>query len=407
MALSDEKKRGYVQRLLLSRMRLLCNHGFYGLLLMHMRYAVDEEEQTAGTDGDRIVFGTDFLDELGDAELDFVMMHEVMHVVLQHCFRGKAYDREIFNIACDIVVNSNILLECGMQPESITLQKYGESMHIAPNGEEGHKYTAEQVYEMLLSRHGARKGEGRGRLVPLPCGWDSHEAWGTAEGEGRLRDAWIKRLKDAAKAIEIRDPSNERGLLPAFVTRMLGDMGKAQTDWRALLNAFVQEEIADYSFSPPDKRYADGDFFLPDFSECDYRAENILFMVDTSASVSDGMITAAYTEIRGAIEQFNGKLKGWLGFFDAAVVDPVPFESVQELNVIRPKGGGGTRFDVIFSYVEQKMDPPPVSIVILTDGHASFPPEKAAMGIPTLWLIVDSEVNPPWGKVARLKSTKQ
>ena len=42
MALSEEKIREYQRRLLLSRMRILCHHGFYGLLLMHMRYAIDE-----------------------------------------------------------------------------------------------------------------------------------------------------------------------------------------------------------------------------------------------------------------------------------------------------------------------------------------------------------------------------
>jgi predicted metal-dependent peptidase len=39
------------------------------------------------------------------------MMHEILHVVLQHCLRGEDRDQERFNIACDIVVNSNILLE--------------------------------------------------------------------------------------------------------------------------------------------------------------------------------------------------------------------------------------------------------------------------------------------------------
>ena len=57
MALSEDKVRNYIQRLLLSRMRILCNHGFYGLLLMHMVYSVDESLETAATDGIRIIFG--------------------------------------------------------------------------------------------------------------------------------------------------------------------------------------------------------------------------------------------------------------------------------------------------------------------------------------------------------------
>ena len=79
----DEKEKGYRKRLLLSRLHILCNNGFYGLLLMHMIYSIDEKCETAATDGHRIIFGPKFLDELSDAELDFVMMHEILHVVLQ------------------------------------------------------------------------------------------------------------------------------------------------------------------------------------------------------------------------------------------------------------------------------------------------------------------------------------
>lgn len=134
MVLSDEKKREYIKRLLLSRMRILCNNGFYGLLLMHMIYSIDENCETAATDGHRIFFGPDFLDELSDSELDFIMMHEILHVVLQHCLRQGDRDNERFNIACDIVVNSNILLSEKMNLKAITLKKYGESVHLAPEG---------------------------------------------------------------------------------------------------------------------------------------------------------------------------------------------------------------------------------------------------------------------------------
>lgn len=142
MALSEEKIRKYIQRLLLSRMRILCNHGFYGLLLMAYGIFLNEKLETACTDGIRITFGTDFLDSLTDSELDFVMMHEILHVVLQHCLRGEDRDNETFNIACDIVVNSNILLENKMKIGSITLKNHGESMHLAPDGKEGYEYTA-------------------------------------------------------------------------------------------------------------------------------------------------------------------------------------------------------------------------------------------------------------------------
>ena len=114
------------------------------------------------------------------------------------------------------------------------------------------------------------------------------------------------------------------------------------------------------------------------------------------------MLTTCFSEVKGAIDQFGGKLKGWLGFFDAAIVEPVPFESVED------KGGGGTDFNVIFKYVRDFMSEQlPAFIIILTDGYAPFPKEVAAMGIPVLWLIVGDDVTPPWGKVARVSSRKK
>lgn len=435
MALSESKIKGCIKRLLLSRMRILYNHGFYGLLLMHMIYAVSEEIETACTDGVRITFGIDFLDSLSDSELDFVMMHEILHVVLQHCFRGDVEDPEAYNIAADIVVNSNIMLENGMKASSITLSKYGIAMHVAPDGKEGHEYTAEQVYAMLpknLNKKGNNKSPGsavggakkenkkgnnkspgsadgrakkeiaKDKHQPVWV-WDDHSQWGKYEEDDTLRDVWVKRFEDAAEAIKIRDPSNARGLLPAFAERILKELKKTQTDWRTILNDFIQEEVVDYSFTPPDRRFDDSPFFLPDFNGKEDRVEDILFMIDTSGSMSDDMIAAAYSEVKEAIDQFNGKLKGWLGFFDAAIIKPQPFSDENEFKTIKPAGGGGTDFQIIFEYVFHHMsDKLPASIIILSDGDAPFPLEKLAGGIPVLWLLNNEEVNPPWGKVARI-----
>lgn len=416
MALSESKIKGCIKRLLLSRMRILYNHGFYGLLLMHMIYAVSEEIETACTDGVRITFGIDFLDSLSDSELDFVMMHEILHVVLQHCFRGDVEDPEAYNIAADIVVNSNIMLENGMKASSITLSKYGIAMHVAPDGKEGHEYTAEQVYAMLpknLNKKGNNKSPGsavggakkeisKEQHQPVRV-WDDHSQWGKYEEDDTLRDVWVKRFEDAAEAIKIRDPSNARGLLPAFAERILKELKKTQTDWRTILNDFIQEEVVDYSFAPPDRRFDDSPFFLPDFNGKEDRVEDILFMIDTSGSMSDDMIAAAYSEVKGAIDQFNGKLKGWLGFFDAAIIKPQPFSDENEFKIIKPAGGGGTDFQIIFEYVFHHMsDKLPASIIILSDGYAPFPQEKLAGGIPVIWLLNNEEVNPPWGKVARI-----
>lgn len=398
MVLSDEKKKEYMKRLLLSRMRILNGNGFYGLLLMHMIYSLDEGCETAATDGYRIYFAPGFLDEISDSELDFIMMHEVLHVVLQHCFRQGSRENDRFNVACDIVVNSNILLSENMDHSAITLKKYGESMHLTPDGKEGYEYTAEQVYYMLQQKNYNNKSYGK--VTNL---WDDHTRWGTFAENEVLRDVWKKNLEDAFLAVSVRDPSNQRGMLPAFAARYLKELKNSQVDWRTVLNEFIQEEICDYSFIPPDRRFEESPYYLPDFNDKEYFVANILFMIDTSGSMSDDMVTSAYSEIKGAIEQFDGKLMGWLGFFDAAVVKPEPFADEGEFHDIKPFGGAGTDYQIIFDYVLQNMqDDFPAYIIILTDGCAPFPNEAITAGIPVLWLLNNTDVQPPWGMVARM-----
>lgn len=438
MALTNDQVKDYIRRLLLSRLRILNHHGFFGLLLMHMIYSIDENAETAYTDGVRIAFGPSFLENLSDSELDFVMMHEILHVVLQHVLRGEDRDHERFNIACDIVVNSNILKENNMQRSSITLGQWGESMHIAPDGKEGYEYTAEQVYDMLpptppaknKKSLGGGSGDGDPNEDPTEAQgsigkgrakqkqgkpsdgqkaanrWDDHTQWSQFEEDDALRDVWVKHFDEACEAITIREKMNGRGLLPLFAQRLLEKLRDPQTDWRTILNEFIQEEVCDYSFAPPDRRFEDSPFFLPDFNELGKVGDpaNILFMIDTSASMTDKEITAAFSEVKGAIDQFGGSLKGWLGFFDAAIIEPKPFESVEDVLQIKPAGGGGTDFQIIFEYVHQHMqDNLPACIIILTDGYAPFPKEHLAKDIPVLWLIDNDQVEPPWGKVARIK----
>jgi len=254
----------------------------------------------------------------------------------------------------------------------------------------------------------------KGNLAANPdAGFDEHGKWGKTKNEsgsdsasnddGYLSDLWAQRTMNAAKAAEEMASATGRGTAPAGVDRLIGELTNPTVDWRTVLSDFVSEEITDYSFFPPDRRFSDSDFYLPDLNEKEDRAEDILFMVDTSGSMSSKMITEVYSEIKGAVDQFGGKLSGWLGFFDAIAYEPRPFDSVTELLSIRPKGGGGTDFQAIFTYVRNKMSsPPPAAIVILTDGYCTFPPESEAMGVPVLWIINNKQITPPWGKVTRI-----
>ncbi len=284
----------YQRRLLLARIRILTNYGFYGIMLENMAFGLDPGCDTAYTDGEKICFSPKFMESLSDMELDFVLMHEVMHVALKHCNRGLKYNQELFNIACDIVVNSNILKSKGMNLDAIKVNG-NISMHQI-EGKEGYLFTAEEVYEKLLKN---------GNTIPS-LGFDDHSKWEMDKEREDDVNAKIIAIKD----MEDRAHQNGKpgvGSIPFGVERLVKELKESRVNWRELLNEFIEFEINDYTFTPPDRRY-DAEFFMPSFSEMDENLGDVLFMVDTSGSMSIEDITLVYSEINGAIQAFEGRL---------------------------------------------------------------------------------------------------
>lgn len=455
----DERTVKIMKRLQRLRLNLFKEHPFFASLVMHAPMALDPDIETALTDGEKIVISPDFMETLDDKELTFIILHEVMHMALNHCHRNvEGVDPFAKNIAADIIVNSNILQGYNMDLSRITLKEYGESMHQY-DGKEGYEYDLETLCRLMNEEmaddaadsgekdgngegdgesgeddngeggedndgEGNRKGTSDGNGSPdgggspsgngRPGGFDDHSEWkggasGTEQREAKI--TWENRILEAnsvAKTVEEIMKSalggTGCGSVPTGLERLIKELTTPRLDWREILNDFVQEEITDYSFNPPDRRFQDSPFLLPDYNEKDITPINILFMIDTSGSMGDQQVTECYSEVYGAIQQFGGKLKGWLGFFDAEVVEPKPFESEEDFKVIKAEGGGGTSFQCILDYVrdEWKEENPPESIIILTDGIAPYPEEEDANGIPVLWIINNEMVTPPWGKIARL-----
>ena len=50
---------------------------------------------------------------------------------------------------------------------------------------------------------------------------------------------------------------------------------------------------------------------------------------------NDKYIRTQSAHIHERIQQFGGKLQGKLGFFDAVVVEPIPFEDEEEFKIIK------------------------------------------------------------------------
>ena len=436
--MTKQRKLRLKQKIQASRGRLMASHPFFALLLMYLKFVAVPDMKKMSTNGRCIYFAPDFVDKLYDYELDYILCHQIMHIVYGHIWR--LYDREgdDYHFACDILINT-LLMDCGFVEDRYA--HLGNVYRNVPNkGKRNAEMTPEEIYQHLpyslyvfdaqtrskflidsdiwwnekadngslgeiildVAELDGMLRESKGGLGS--CSSEEGDSGATDGGEGELKQEWQGRVASAARSLTNSGKGSDGfGNVPDFVKRMISKMKEPTIDWKKILDNFVQECICDYSFAPPDRRFSDTDFFLPDFNDKDFVSKEILFMVDTSGSVKDADLAIVYSEIRGAVEQFSGKLTGMLGFFDVDVTPPLPFENVGDLMRIIPYGGGGTDFRVIFDYIRNHYKGElPACIVVFTDGDGPYPPPTEAMGIPVLWIINNLRITPPWGKVARI-----
>lgn len=373
-------------RITSARMNLVHRYPFFGKLLLHLKVKFGEVG-TACTDMNSITFDIDFMKQLNDIQLEFVMLHEVMHCVFKHCVRGKGKIPLIYNIACDIVVNSFILDTIGIPEFNIC----GENvMHLAPGGAEGRTTTAEHIYDMLIQQNDLEKLDEQYRKGAF----DRHDGWVKIDAQSES-ELWDKHIRDAAVAVG----SKSCGDIPGRLGRQLREVvHHPKTNWRQLLQDYIRFDRYDYDFMSPDRRFQD-DFLLPSFQQNTLgdTVKGLWLFVDASGSISDAELSVLMKEICSAYEQIEN-ISGRISFFDTEVSKPVSFESFEELKAVEPVGGGGTSFINIFKYLKGISDDElPELILIFTDGYATFPDEDDTMGIPVIWLIEGSGIRPPWG----------
>ena len=179
------------QRLITIRSDILESHPFFGRLLLRLPFGFAECE-TAYTDMKKIVFDPQFATRLDDKQLCFIVMHELMHCVLKHCTRSNGKLHTLYNIACDIVVNSIVLEAMNLKEIEIDGIK---AMHLSPEGVEGRKYSAEELYEKLLKEADEKFIEKYGMSI-----FDSHKIWEELMGDPVLEEMWNTYIKKASKS---------------------------------------------------------------------------------------------------------------------------------------------------------------------------------------------------------------
>ncbi len=176
----------------------------------------------------------------------------------------------------------------------------------------------------------------------------------------------------------------------------------AKVPWQVLLRRWARKTVrgGESSYSRPSRRTAHRtDIVLP--SKRTQSIRRALFIVDTSGSMGTAEVNAAVPEMLKIMQTWKRaelvSIQCDTQVSDVQVYKPgTGFRELQAFARSPSWGGrGGTDMSPAFALAKKYR---PEVIICLTDGYFSWPDQSEAHGIPTLWLMTNSHMVPPWGQ---------
>lgn len=391
------------ERLVSARISLLLKHSFFGNLATRLKLVnADEWCSTAATDGQLFYYNSRFIMMLKQKEVEFLVAHEVLHVVYDHMGRREQRDPKIWNIADDYAVNAD-LKRHKIGDFITTVPCLYEKKYDGKSAEEIYDdllqncktISMDELIDQLLDEHLDGEEDGDGDE-------DGEEIDGSGKGKGRPKMSSEERERvrqEVKQAIINAAGSADPGTLPAGVERLIKTHTNPVMPWRELIQTNLTSCIrTDYSWMRPSRRGWHLDAIMPGMTPG--QEIDVVVTLDMSGSISQKQAQDFLGEIGGMMNSFDG-YKVHVFCFDTKVYNPKDFHSdnMDSIDEYVPEGGGGTDFDCIFTYLkEHAIDPK--RLIVFTDGYPCGSWGDADY-CDTTWIIHGNpNPNPPFGTCA-------
>lgn len=437
---TKEKTEKIAQELLrMSKNKLLVNLRFLDMALSRLAPTPDPEQTTScATDGEVFLYDPKHILSTFRVEEDMVTrnyLHMVFHCVFRHMFVNTLVNRQLWDIACDIAVESVIndlkldylaTLRAGHQ------ERFLEGFHGKIK-----TLSAEKIYRFLLDQKPPQKSID---ALEMLFKADDHFLWYLTDeqkaergipgcgndgaGGGALfcidRTALIEDWTNIGERMQVDMETfgKQRGTEAGLLTQNLREVNRERYNYTEFLKKFaVRGEVMRINPDEFDYNYYTYGLNLyknmPLIEPLEYKdvkaIREFVIVIDTSGSTSGELVQKfvqkTYNILKNA-ESFFTKINLHIIQCDAAIQEDVKITSQAEfdeyLKNMKIHGLGGTDFRPVFSYVNSLMDIGEFAnlkgLIYLTDGYGAFPAKKP--DYETAFVFLDDEPNnykvPAW-----------
>ena len=406
----EEMRVEVLDRIIVARVGLLLRHPFFGNMATRLRIlAADDWLGTAAVDGRNLYFNTQFFNAMDNKEIEFVVAHEILHMVFDHLGRREERNPMLYNIAADYIVNNTLMDErIGAKPKIVDCYQdfkyrgwtseevYDELFEEAKkNGEEAIKQLGEMLDEHLDAEGDSDSENG---------GEETKDSNGNSvsKSQPKYSKEELERIKDEIKeGMLSAAQAAGAGNVPAGVARMIKELTEPKMNWRELLRQQIQSTIRnDYTFARPSRKGWHTGAVLPgmNFDE----TIDICIALDMSGSIGNVQAQDFLGEVKGIMDEYKDyKIKIWC--FDTAVYNEDDFsaDDGRELTDYEIHGGGGTDFMANWTYMKEN-DIQPKKFLMFTDGYAwdSWGEEDYCDTVFVIHSHHDKNLQAPFGQTA-------
>lgn len=285
----------------------------------------------------KFYWNPDFVGTLSSAQIRGLIIHEFMHLILEHVTTRRRKPHSLWNIATDLAINSMIdpklLPKCGLYPGPRPKELGPWEAPVLPDPPEGEirkpkrkmtteekdlndhmmklletltpKEAADYYFEVLINDPKVQEGMKGGTLEiilgnggddvnGIGNGMDDHDIWDDLDED--LKDMVREQIRDMVEqGIRRCDSNNQWGSVPSEMQQTLRDMIAGQVDWKALLRQFIGQSIScekSNSIKRVNRKYP----YIHPGRKRKYRAK-VLVAIDQSGSVGDHNIEEMFGEL--------------------------------------------------------------------------------------------------------------
>ncbi len=373
---------------------------------------IGQEDYLMGVAGDSITINPNHLLQLNQSDGVFILEHELWHIARLHHQRMGNRDPDIWNKACDHVINLAMIAD----GSSCSIKGLWDKRFRGKNEEE--------VYSILMSEveHNKPMPDAGDTNQPSGAPSDSDESSNSnsqndsqndsgssssaASSEmpqngfsGDLLPASSTQVANTAQTVAklkqmvqmtnpelCRDPGSALGQMMRMWEKLL----EPKLPWENILHNCMKDLMpkSKLSWKRRNRRFCD--IHLPSMVDAQNKLSNLVYAVDTSGSITPEQLDRINSELKYIHDKVKPKLLTVIQF-DTKIRHEDKFKADDLFENIELHGGGGTSYQPVKEYVDN-LPTRPEGLIIFTDLYA-YPMEKLEdESIPVFWVAVNTDV---------------